>query len=332
MRIAVDAMGGDDAPQEMVKGVIQASQKTSTELVLVGQEGKIKRELANYDYNQKQISIESASQIIVMDESPTRALRKKKDSSIVVGSNLVADDEVDAFVSAGSTGAVMAAATFNTGRVRGVKRPAIGTVFPALRGQTLLLDAGANVDSNAENLVQQALMGHIYMKEIFAIDNPKVGILSIGEEKKKGNKLTKETYELLEEEKINFVGNAEGRDLFTGEFDVVVCDGFVGNIVLKVGEGLAETVFKLLKKEVKNSWLAKIGGLFLKPVLKRVKEKLDYREYGGAPLLGIDGVTIISHGSSDAKAIVNAIENAEEAARADLPGLIKADLDEGTDK
>lgn len=332
MRIAIDAMGGDHAPQEIVKGVIKAAQTTKSELVLVGQEEKIKAELSNYDYDQDKISIEPASQVIVMDESPTRALRKKKDSSIVVGSNLAANNEVDAFVSAGSTGAIMAAGTFNIGRVEGVKRPAIGTVFPALDGQTLLLDAGANVDSKAENLVQQALMGHIYMKEIFAIDSPQVGILSIGEEKKKGNKLTKETYELLEEKTgINFVGNAEGRDIFTGEFDVIVCDGFVGNIVLKVGEGLAETVFKLLKQEVENSLLAKLGGLFLKPVLKKVKQKLDYREYGGAPLLGIDGITIISHGSSNAKAILNAIENAEEAAEANLPGLIKADLDEGTD-
>ena len=325
-------MGGDHAPQEIVKGTIQASQNTTAELVLVGQAEKIETELANYDYNPEQITIEPASQIITMDESPTRALRRKKDSSIVIGSNLVTDDEVDAFVSAGSTGAVMAAATFKIGRITGVKRPAIGTVFPALKGQTLLLDAGANVDSKAENLVQQALMGHVYMKEIFAIDEPRVGLLSIGEEKKKGNKLTKATYELLaEEDKINFAGNAEGRDIFTGEFDVIVCDGFVGNVVLKTVEGLAGTIFKLVKNEVQKSCLAKIGGLFLKPVLQSVKQKLDYTEYGGAPLLGVDGVTIISHGSSNAKAIANAIKNAEEAATADLPELIKADIDEGTD-
>ena len=332
MKIAIDAMGGDDAPQEIVKGTVEASQNTYAELVLVGQEKAIADELAHYEYNQQQIRIEPASQVITMDESPTRALRQKKDSSIVIGSNLVADNQADAFVSAGSTGAVMAAATFNIGRIKGVKRPAIGTVFPALKGQTLLLDAGANVDSKAINLEQQALMGQVYMKEIFAISNPSIGLLSIGEEKKKGNKLTKATYELLEDRKnLNFVGNVEGRDIFTGEFDVVVCDGFVGNVVLKTVEGLVKTIFKLLKNEVQKSWLAKIGGLFLKPVLKRLQQKLDYTEYGGAPLLGIDGVTIISHGSSNAKAIANAINNAEEAAAANLPELIKADIDEGTD-
>ncbi|MBM7556587.1 phosphate acyltransferase PlsX [Halanaerobacter jeridensis] len=332
MKIAIDAMGGDDAPQEIVKGAIKASRDTSAELILVGQKEAIRTELNNYNYDQQQIRVEPASQVITMNESPTRALRKKKDSSIVIGSNLVADNEVDAFVSAGSTGAVMAAATFNIGRIKGVKRPAIGTVFPALEGQTLLLDAGANVDSKAQNLEQQALMGHVYMKEIFAIDNPSVGLLSIGEEKKKGNKLTKKTYELLEEQNdLNFVGNAEGRDIFTGEFDIIVCDGFVGNVVLKTVEGLVKTIFKLLQSEVEKSWLAKIGGLFLKPVLKRLKQKLDYTEYGGAPLLGIDGVTIISHGSSNAKAIANAIKNAEEAAEANLPELIKADIDERTD-
>lgn len=332
MKIAIDAMGGDYAPQEIVKGVIQASRDTTAELVLVGQEENIKTELANYNYNPEQINVEPASQIITMDESPTRALRRKKDSSIVIGSDLVADNQVDAFVSAGSTGAVMAAATFNIGRIKGVKRPAIGTVFPALKGQTLLLDAGANVDSKAENLAQQALMGHVYMKEVFSITKPRIGLLSIGEEKKKGNKLTKAAYELLAaEDKIDFAGNAEGRDIFTGEFDVIVCDGFVGNVVLKTVEGLAGTIFKLVKNEVQKNWLTKIGGLFLKPVLKSVKQKMDYTEYGGAPLLGVDGVTIISHGSSNAKAIANAVKNAEEAATVNLPQLIKADIDEGTD-
>ncbi|MGM0501966.1 MAG: phosphate acyltransferase PlsX [Bacillota bacterium] len=332
MKIAIDAMGGDYGPQELVKGAIKASQEIDAELILVGQKDKIETELNNQNYEQNRISIKPASQIITMNEAPTRAIRNKEDSSIVVGSNLVANGGADAFVSAGSTGAVMAAATFKIGRITGVKRPAIGTVFPALKGKTLLLDAGANVDSKAINLVQQALMGQIYMKEVFAVSNPKVGVLSIGEEKKKGNRLTKETYNLLEQRKnINFVGNAEGRDIFTGEFDIIVCDGFVGNVVLKSVEGLVKTIFKLVKNEVEQSWLAKIGGLFLKPVLSRVKEKLDYAEYGGAPLLGIDGVAIISHGSSNAKAIYNAIKNAEEAAKVNLPELIKADIDEGTD-
>ena len=332
MKIAIDAMGGDHAPQEVVKGVIQVSKEIDAELILVGKLDRIKEELSSYNYDSDKITIQAASQVITMNEAPARALRRKKDSSIVVGSNLVANNEADAFVSAGSTGAVMAAGTFKIGRIKGVKRPAIGTVFPALQGQTLLLDAGANVDSKAVNLVQQALMGHVYMKEVFAIDNPKIGLLSIGEEKKKGNKLTKQTYDLLAEEKrINFSGNVEGRDIFTGEFDVIVCDGFVGNVVLKTVEGLVKTIFKLVRNEVEDSFLAKIGGLFLKPVLSKVKQKLDYTEYGGAPLLGIDGVTIISHGSSNAKAIANAIKNAEEAVKANLPELIKADIDERTD-
>ncbi|WP_027340538.1 phosphate acyltransferase PlsX [Halonatronum saccharophilum] len=327
MKIVVDAMGGDHAPYEIVKGAIEASGDIDGRIILVGQEDKVNKELEKYSYEEGKIEVVHASEIIGMDESPARALRKKKDSSIVVGSKLVKKGEADAFVSAGSTGAVMASALLKIGRIKGVARPAIATVFPTLKGETLVLDAGANVDSKPEHMVQHALMAHIYASELLGKKNPKLGLLSVGEEEKKGNELTKEVHKILKKiEDINFVGNAEGRDIFTGEFDIILCDGFVGNVVLKTTEGLADALFKIIKREIKANWLGKLGGLLLKPAFKRVAKKMDYTEYGGAPLLGIDGVTIISHGSSNAKAIKNAIKNAQKAIDADLINLTKANI------
>ncbi|MCK8827249.1 phosphate acyltransferase PlsX [Natroniella acetigena] len=332
MRIAVDAMGGDYAPQEIVKGVMEIINECNGQIILVGPEDRLEEELKQYSFSKEKIEIHHASEMIGMNESPAKALRKKKDSTIAIGTRLVKEGEVDGFVSAGNTGAVMAGGLFNIGRIEGVKRPAIGAVFPTLKERTLVLDAGANVDSKPEHLFQQAVMGQIYAAEILHKSNPKVGLLSIGEEEKKGNELILNVHQMLKErDDINFAGNIEGRDIFTGEYDVVLTDGFVGNIVLKTSEGLVKSLFKIIKQEIEASWLTKLGGLLLKPAFSRVKKKMDYTEYGGAPLLGINGIVIISHGSSNAKAIKNAIKIAQESIEARLIDSIKANIDGRTD-
>ncbi len=328
MSIVVDAMGGDDAPQEIVKGVALASLEYNKDIILTGPEKLLKSELKKYDYDSNRVSIQHASEVIGMGETPARAIRKKKDSSIVVAAKMVKEGQAKAFVSAGNTGAVMAASTLVTGRIKGIDRPAIATIFPALKGETLVLDVGANVDSTPKNLLQQAWMGQLYSKQLMGKSNPKLALLSVGEEEKKGNKLTRKASKLLKEDsKLNFVGNAEGRDIFTGEYDIIICDGFVGNVVLKMAEGLSDTIFKVIKREIKSSILSKLGGLLLKPAFKRVAKSLDYTEYGGAPLLGIDGITIIGHGSSNAKAIKNAVRAASESIDAELVNSIKANLE-----
>ncbi|WP_408956535.1 phosphate acyltransferase PlsX [Natroniella sp. ANB-PHB2] len=332
MKIAIDAMGGDYAPQEIIKGVMEIIDQFQGQIVLVGPEDRLKEELKQYSFPNEKVEIYHASEVIGMNESPAKALRKKKDSTVAIGTRLVNEGEVDGFVSAGNTGAVMAGGLFNIGRIKGVKRPAIGAVFPTLQERTLVLDAGANVDSKPEHLFQQAIMGQIYATEILHKQNPKVGLLSIGEEEKKGNELVLNVHQMLkEEEDINFAGNIEGRDIFTGEYDVVLADGFVGNIVLKTSEGLVKSLFKIIKQEIEASWLTKLGGLLLKPAFSRVKKKMDYTEYGGAPLLGVDGIVIISHGSSNAKAIKNAIKIAQESIEAKLIDSIKANIDGRTD-
>ncbi|MCK8816932.1 phosphate acyltransferase PlsX [Natroniella sulfidigena] len=332
MKIAIDAMGGDHAPQEIIKGVMESIDQFQGQIILVGPKERLKEELDQYSFPSEKIEIHHASELIGMNESPAKALRKKKDSTIAIGTRLVKEGEVDGFVSAGNTGAVMAGGLFNIGRIKGVARPAIGAVFPTLKEETLVLDAGANVDSKPEHLFQQAIMGQIYADQILHKSNPKVGLLSIGEEEKKGNELVLNVHQMLKEtEDINFAGNIEGRDIFTGEYDVVLADGFVGNIVLKTSEGLVKALFKIIKQEIEASWLTKLGGLLLKPAFNRVKKKMDYTEYGGAPLLGIDGIVIISHGSSNAKAIKNAIKIAQESIEAKLIDSIKANIDGRTD-
>ncbi|GAB6138442.1 phosphate acyltransferase PlsX [Halanaerobaculum tunisiense] len=332
MQIAVDAMGGDNAPAEIVKGVTEVSSEVEGQIILLGSKEELQTELSKYDYTADKVTIRPTTQKIGMDESPAQALRQKKDSSVAVGANLIKTGDADAFVSAGNTGAVMTASTLEIGRIQGVKRPAIATVFPGLQGETLVLDIGANVDSKPEHLLQQAQMGHIYTQEILHKDNPQLGLLSIGEEKKKGNQLIKEVYPQLEElDNINFVGNVEGRDIFTGQYDVILTDGFVGNVVLKTAEGLSSVLFKIIKREIKSSWLGKLGGWLLQSAFQRIKKQVDYTEYGGAPLLGVDGITIIGHGSSNAKAISNAIRTAKEAINVELLNSIKQNINEGTD-
>lgn len=310
MKIAVDAMGGDYAPKEIVFGAVRAARKYGCEIVLVGDDKKIREVLSREkDWENLGITIHHATQVIEMGEHPADAVRTKKDASVVVATRLVKEGVCDAVLSAGSTGAAVTAAQLILKRIRGIARPTIATPMPTPKGVTLMLDSGANVDSKPIHLVQSGMMGAIYAEYVFGIKNPKVGLLNIGEEETKGNEQAKETYQLLKGmHTINFCGNAEGRDVPKGNFDVVICDGFVGNVVLKFAEGLAKTIMRLIKEAVKNGGImAKFGALLLKPTLKKLAKKLDASEYGGAPLLGVNGVCIISHGSSNAKAICSAI-------------------------
>ena len=309
MRIAVDAMGGDFAPKEMVRGAVDAAKKYDCEIVLIGDEEQIRAELHGADPAALHISIVHASEVIGMNEHPAEAVRSKKDSSVVVATRLVKEGSCDAVFSAGSTGAAVAAAQLILHRIRGVGRPSIATPMPTPDGVTLMLDSGANVDSKPEHLVQSAVMGSLYAQHVFGIEHPRVGLLNIGEEETKGNEQAKETYPLLKAEpNIRFCGNAEGRDVPKGNFDVVICDGFVGNVVLKFAEGLAKTILGLIREEIRGAGLmAKLGALLLMPTLRRLGKRLDVREYGGAPLLGVNGYCVIGHGSSDAKSVASAI-------------------------
>jgi len=318
MKIAVDAMGGDYAPEQIVFGSVRAARALDCEIVLVGDETRIRELLKREkDWEKLAISIHHAGEVIGMDEHPADAVRQKKDASVVVATQLVKDGVCDAVLSAGNTGAAVTAAQLVLKRIRGIKRPAIATPIPTPRGVTLLLDSGANVDSKPLHLMQSALMGSIYSELVFGQEEPRVGLLNIGEEDTKGDELVKETYPLLQEMKtIHFVGNAEGRDVPKGNFDVVVCDGFVGNVVLKFGEGLAKMIIRLIRDEVKKGNLfTKIGAFLLMPALRKLGKRLDVTEYGGAPLLGVNGCCIISHGSSNAKTIASAIRVANDFAR-----------------
>lgn len=313
MRIALDAMGGDHAPAATVEGAIKAvNESRSLSVILVGNEKEIKKELKNRKHSRSSISIKQASQIVGMDEPPLTALRRKKDSSIKIAVDLVKQGQADAMVSAGNSGAVMATALLLLGKLHGVERPAIAAVMPTLKGLFILIDAGANVDCKAKHLLQFAIMGQAYAKSIFDVSSPRVGLLGIGEEDAKGNELTKEVFQLLKGSGINFIGNIEGKNIFMGDADVVVCDGFVGNIALKISEGLAEAMRKMLKREISDKTTGKIGYVLLKDAFKRFKKRTDYSEYGGAPLLGISRPCIISHGRSSSKAIKNAIKIASE--------------------
>lgn len=325
MRIAVDAMGGDYAPEEIIKGaMIAAESNPDVQLILVGQKDKIKTFLSNP--LPKNVSLHEASEVIAMDEHPANAVRKKKDSSIVVATRLVKQGEADAVVSAGSTGAQMAAALLGLGRIKGIERPAIVTILPTPNGGKLILDVGANMDATPEQLCQYALMGSVYAKKILGIPNPRVGLLNVGTEEGKGNELAQKAYPLLKEAPINFIGNVEGRDVPYGRADVVVCEGFAGNILLKTAEGLAGVLFEQIKEKITSNMVRKLGALVIKPGLKEIAQMMDYAEYGGAPLLGVNGISIICHGSSKDKAIFNAIRVARECVQVRLIDQIRDDL------
>lgn len=316
MRIALDVMGGDFGPEVTVAGAVAFAESSDTTVLLVGDPGQIEPVLSQYDAGT--LTVVPARQTINMDEHPVQAVRHKRDSSLVVGARLVKEGMADALVSAGSTGAVMAAALLNMGRIRGIERPGIACPVPVDKGEAILLDVGANVDCRPQHLIQFASMGRTYMQRVRGIADPAIGLLNIGSEGLKGNDLTVKVYGLLEQSGWNFVGNIEGRDVFSGRANVMVCDGFVGNVVLKTAEGLATMLFDTMKKEFALSRVAQFGALLARPAFQRVKRRLDYTEYGGAPLLGVDGVVIVCHGSSDAIAIRNALGVAKDAVRADL--------------
>lgn len=306
-------MGGDHAPQVEVEGAVLAAKEFGSQVILVGDSLIVEKELSKHDAEDLPISIRHAADVIGMDESPSKALRKK-DSSMRVAFDLVKNGEADAVVSAGNSGAAMATAMFVLKKLEGVDRPAIATVMPTLRGACVVLDVGANVDCRPSHIAQFAIMGDVYARFILKKDKPRVGLLSNGEEESKGTEVTRETHAILKQFPMNYIGYIEGRDIFAGNADVVVCDGFVGNVVLKASEGLADAIGQMLKEEILKSPLAKLGYLLSKGAFGRFKKKVDYSEYGGAPLLGIDGVGIISHGGSTPKAIKNAIRVAQEFA------------------
>jgi glycerol-3-phosphate acyltransferase PlsX len=315
MKVAVDAMGGDNAPAVEVEGAVAAARESGIAVTLVGDAERVRQELAKHNCKGLDITVKHASEVVGMHDSPSDAVRKKKDSSIRVAFDLVKNGEAVAVVSAGNSGATMAAGMFVLKRIKGIDRPAIAQIFPTLRGKTLVLDVGGNVDCKPLHLVQFAIMGEVYARFVMGVENPRIGLLSNGEEESKGNDLTRETSSLLKNTHLDYFGYVEGRDIFNGMIDVVVCDGFVGNVVLKVSEGLAEAVGKMLREEIKQSILSKIGYLLSRKAFVNFKKKIDYSEYGGAPLLGIDGVGMICHGGSNPKAIKNAIRFAHEYAQ-----------------
>lgn len=325
MKIAVDAMGGDHAPKEIVAGALEAVEKNIADIILVGRKEKIESELENLTTKiPENLTICHAPEVIEMGESPATAVRRKKENSILVAHKLVKDGKADGVVSAGSTGAQMTAALMALGRIPSILRPTIAALLPTLQGPKILLDVGANVNCKPENLVQFAYMGNIYARKILGYDTPRIGLLNIGTEEKKGNALTQATYPLLKESSLNFVGNVEPRELPEGNIEVAVCDGFVGNCLLKFGEGLVNSFLAMIKEQVYKSLLTKTAAIALKPTFKKLKKELDYEEYGGAPLLGIQGVSIICHGSSKAFAITNAIKVAVQCVENDLVGTIQS--------
>lgn len=323
--IAVDAMGGDNAPVEIVKGVVAAVNNNKTVKVkLVGIEDRINEELGQYTYDRDRIQVINATEVIETAEHPVNAIRRKKDSSMVVAMNLVKDGEADAFISAGSTGAVLVGSQAIIGRISGVKRPPLAPVLPTVKGPTILVDCGANVDSRPDHLVLFAKMGAIYSEYVLGIKNPKVGIANNGAEEEKGNQLVKETFPLLKECKsINFIGSVETKDIPQGNADVVVCDGFVGNAILKMYEGVGTTLISEIKKAMLSSFRGKLGALLVKPSLKKVLKKYDATEYGGAPLLGLNGLVVKSHGSSTAKEIQKSVEQCISFVESDINSKIK---------
>jgi glycerol-3-phosphate acyltransferase PlsX len=339
MKIVVDAMGGDYAPGVVVEGAVMAAREFNVEIVLVGREEDVKRELARHNTAGLALSIVPASEVVEMDDHVS-AVRAKRDNSMSVGLRLIKERKADAFVSAGNSGAVMAAALFGVGRIRGIDRPALASIFPASKTPAILIDLGANTDPTPQNLAQFAMLGSIYAERVLGINRPRVAIVSNGEEPEKGNELIKAAYPLLQASGLNFIGNVEGKDIPKGVTDVIVIDGFTGNVILKLTEGLVSFLAKTLKESLTGGVLNKIGlilmipglilmlpgMLFLLPAVQRLRKRMDYRELGAAPLLGVDGVVLIAHGRSDAKAIRGAIRSTIRVAKGQLIETVKHQL------
>jgi glycerol-3-phosphate acyltransferase PlsX len=325
--IAVDAMGGDHAPRPEVEGAVLAARELDVRILLAGQPAALRAELARHRTRGLAIEIVPAAEVITMKDAPMQAFRKKKESSAHVATRLVKEGKADGLVSAGNTGAVMAVARFGLGTLESVDRVALAAPFPTMRGGvSVLLDVGANVDSKVEHLAQFAVMGEVYYRAIFGTRRPKVGLLSIGEEESKGNELTREAHNRLKRMPLNFVGNVEGREVFAGNVDVIVCDGFIGNVALKISEGVAQLIVSLLKESLKSTLSSQVGSLLSRKAYQTFRKKIDYSEYGGAPLLGVRGVTVIGHGSSNGNAIKNAIRVAAELARSKANERIEQEL------
>jgi len=325
--VAVDAMGGDHAPKAAIDGAVAALEdKDIAKIVLIGKEDVILSSLDDLaPFDRSRIEIVHAEEVISTHESPTTAIKSKKNSSVVVGLNLVKEGHAAAFVSAGSTGAILTGGTVIIGRIKGIKRPALGVVFPNTNGYTFLVDSGANVDSKAEYLVQFAQMGSIYMESIMDVKNPRVGLINVGAEQEKGNALTKEAYTLLSDKNlgINFIGNVEGRDIPLGAVDVAVCDAFVGNIILKYSEGFAKGIMSMLKEELMSNSVSKFGAMMSKGAYNRLRKRFDYTEVGGAPFVGLNGLVVKAHGSSNAKAVKNAVKQCSKFIKADVVNKIR---------
>ena len=325
MRIAVDAMGGDHAPREIVRGAVDYALSSPDEVILVGDVPRLEREIATHGKGMPtNVRLVDAPEVIGMGEHPATALRTKRRSSIVVATNLVRSGDADAVVSAGSTGATMAAAVFRLGRVEGIDRPALPAHMLTPTGPVMLLDVGANVDSDAENLVQFAAMGGIFAEHVLHVEKPRIGLLNIGEESEKGHLMAREAHEKLANADMRFVGNVEAHDMIAHRADVVVCDGFVGNVVIKFFEGITSFIFRALREDLQQGPIAPLALLALKPGFDRMKARFDYEKYGGAPLLGVKGVSIVTHGRAKARMIENAIRVASESAHAGVPDLIAA--------
>lgn len=309
IRIAMDAMGGDFAPAEPVKAAVLAvNERENIKMILTGNQAQIEAELAKYEYKKDQISIVPTTEEISCNESPVDAIRRKKDSSMVVALKMVKNQEADAFISSGSSGAVLVGGQVLVGKIKGVERAPLAPLIPTTKGVSLLIDCGANVDAKSHHLVQFAKMGSIYMKHIVGIENPKVAIVNVGAEEAKGNALVKETYPLLKEcKEINFIGSIEGDEVHTGKADVIVCEAFVGNVILKHAEGLSKTLIGVIKEGLMSTTRSKLGALMIKPALKQTLKAFDATEYGGAPLLGLKGLVVKTHGSATSKEIKNAI-------------------------
>lgn len=332
MKIALDAMGGDLGAEMAVQGALEAIQvRDDLEVILIGPEDELRRQLTEISAKLplERITVCHASEIITMDDTPVEAIRKKKEASIMIGFDLVKNGQADAVVSAGNSGATMAAAVKKLGRLPGIARPGIGSFFPTLKKPVMMMDIGANVDCRARHLYQFAVMGAACSRVLLKLDAaPRVGLLSIGAETGKGNALVRETYELLKESPLNFIGNVEGRDVYRGDVDVIVCDGFVGNICLKISEGLADAAMQMLRDEIMKTWRAKLGYFLSRNAFAAFKKKVDYAEYGGGPLLGINGTGIICHGASDAIALGNAVTLAAAMVRHSVNDAIVHSLGE----
>lgn len=310
VRLAVDAMGGDVGPAVNVPGAIEAARATGATIILVGDETAIGEELERHPHQGLHLEVVHASQTVGMAEKPSEVLRRKKDSSMQVAFRLVRDGHAQGVITAGNSGAALACGMFILGRIPGVDRPALATILPTLKNPAVLIDVGANADCKPYNLVQFGLMAEVLAESVLGIARPRVGILSIGEEEGKGNILTKEAYTLLKSSSLNFVGNVEGRDIFRGDTDIIVCDGFTGNIALKLSEGLGAALATILKNEIRNSWISRLGALLAMPAFRRFAKKIDYAEYGGAPILGLNEIAMVCHGASNARAIATALEQA----------------------